>query len=73
MVAPMVEEQLLTVRDVAEQLKLHPETVRNWLREGRLRGTQLGGTKAGWRIPPSEVRRIVAEGFKAANAPDGAQ
>ncbi len=70
MVTAMVEEQLLTVKEVAEQLKLHPETVRNWLREGRLRGTQIGGTKSGWRIPQSEVRRIVAAGFRTAERPD---
>jgi len=59
----MVDEELLTVKEVATRLKMHPETVRIWLRSGRIRGTQLGGTRLGWRIPESEVRRIVTEGM----------
>lgn len=55
----MTAERLLRVADVAEQLDIHPETVRVWLRDGRLRGVRLGGDKLGWRIPASELERIM--------------
>jgi len=55
----MVEERVLTVAEVAERLRLGEETVRRWLRQGKLRGTKLGPTSAGYRIPESEVQRIL--------------
>jgi excisionase family DNA binding protein len=56
-------EPLYTVKEVAERLRLNPETVRVWLRSGKLRGVLLGGRKSGYRIPDSEVQRLLA-GFK---------
>ena len=53
---------MLTVRQVAERLQVHIITVQRWLRAGKLRGVRLGGTKAGWRIPESELRRLLSEG-----------
>ena len=56
----MVEgERLLTVPQVAERLQVGPRTVHRWLREGRLRGFLLGGTKTGYRVRASEVERFV--------------
>jgi excisionase family DNA binding protein len=66
----MTNDELLTVREVATRLKIHPETVRIWLRNGRIKGTQIGGTRLGWRVPAREVDRIVTEGF---SAPDQAE
>jgi excisionase family DNA binding protein len=54
--------QTMTVREVAEALRLHPDTIRDWLRAGRIRGVRLGGPRAGWRIPRSEVDRLLREG-----------
>jgi excisionase family DNA binding protein len=59
----MTEEELLTVEEVAARLKVHRETVRAWLRHGRLRGTRPGGTRLGWRIPASELERLLREGY----------
>ena len=56
---PMEGERLLTVPEVAERLRVNPETVRVWLRQGRLKGSRLGGTKAGYRIPESELARLM--------------
>ena len=39
--------QYLTVGEVAELLRVKPETVREWLRSGELRGLNLGGR---WRV-----------------------
>ena len=57
----MTTERLLTVKEVAERLRVHPVTIRRWLLEGRIRGSQPGGAKIGWRIPESEVTRILEE------------
>ena len=58
----MEGERMLTVRQVAERLQVHVITVQRWLRSGRLRGIRLGGTKAGWRIPASELQRFLSAG-----------
>lgn len=49
---------MLTVKQVAERLQLGEVTIQRWLRSGKLRGIRLGSTKAGWRVPVSEVERI---------------
>lgn len=51
--------RVLTVGEVAERLRVTPEAVRRWLRAGKIRGVRIGSTKAGWRIPESEVRRML--------------
>lgn len=48
-------EQLHTVEQVAQLLQLHPDTVRIWLRTGRLRGRKLGRV---WRVPDGELREL---------------
>lgn len=62
---PMADE-LLTVAEVAARLKLGEETIRVWLREGRIQGIRLSTRRAGWRIPDSEVERMIEEGKAAA-------
>jgi excisionase family DNA binding protein len=54
----MEGERMYTVAEVADRLRLHPQTIREWLREGRIKGIRLGGTKAGWRIPADEIARL---------------
>ena len=51
---------VLDVTQAAAALGVHPETVRRWLREKRLRGTRLS-VQAGWRIPITEVERLLSE------------
>ena len=55
----MQGEQLLKVREVAERLRLDPETVRRWLRSGKLRGSKISSTRGGYRIPESEIARLL--------------
>lgn len=55
----MTEQHLLTVREVAERIRSSPETVRRWLRQGKLRGFRPGGTKLGYRVPESELQRFL--------------
>jgi excisionase family DNA binding protein len=72
----MAQERVLTVPEVAEQLRVTEETVRRWLRSGRIRGISLGSKRAGWRIPESEVRRLLSGGSFPApmtSTPNGGQ
>ena len=52
-------EEWLTVKQAAERLNVHPETVRVWLREGVLKGTLPLMRRIGWRIPAAEVERVL--------------
>ncbi len=47
----------LKVSEVAEQLGVHPSTLRNWIRSGEVKALR---TKGGhYRIPESEVKRLL--------------
>jgi len=46
-------EDYLTVEEVAQRLKLHPDTVARLLREKKLPGYKVAGS---WRISLSELR-----------------
>jgi len=59
--AVVMDERLLTVPEVAAYFRVKEETVRRWLRTGRLRGMLPGGDRGGWRVPEEEVRRLREE------------
>ena len=50
-----IGERLLTLRDAAEILRLHPRTVREYVRRGEVQGRVIGGR---WRF-----RRADLDGF----------
>jgi excisionase family DNA binding protein len=52
-------ERVLTVSEAAQRIRTSEATVRRWLREKKLRGVRPGGTRLGWRIPESEVERLL--------------
>ena len=56
----MTHERLLTVEEIAQRLGANVETVRRWLRQGRLRGVRPGGTKLGWRVSERELARFLS-------------
>lgn len=56
---PVMEEEPLTVSEVAAMLRVNLDTVRRWIRKGQLRARRFGG-RAGYRINPAEVRRFMA-------------
>jgi excisionase family DNA binding protein len=56
----MADDPLLTVQEVAARLRLRPETVRRWLRTGRLAGISLGSDHAGWRVRESALAEFLA-------------
>ena len=45
-----------------ERIRAHPQTVRAWLRSGKLKGYLPGGKKLGYRVPASEVERFLRAG-----------
>lgn len=64
----MQEDRWLTVAQVAEDLQVHEETVRRWLRQGRLEGQNFSG-RTGYRIRASAVEKFMnaeAEDSKSA-------
>jgi excisionase family DNA binding protein len=56
----MADEQWYTADEIAQRLRVDINTVRRWLRTGRLVGIRLSG-KAGWRVRESEVNRFIEE------------
>ena len=55
----MPNGELLTVQQVAERLKMNPETVRRWLRQGKLRGYLLGGDRSGYRVAADDLDAFI--------------
>ena len=50
--------RLHTVRDVADRLGVHPETIRRLIHEGRLRGVRVGRAL---RVDDAAVEELVAQ------------
>ena len=56
----MQQDRWLTVNQIAQRLQVHPETVRRWLRDGRLQGRNLGG-KSGYRVREADLEVFLAQ------------
>ena len=56
------DNELWTVEQVAAYLQLHPETIRRWIRAGKLAAVRLGSNRAGLRIHESDVTRLRDQG-----------
>lgn len=54
----MMTEKMLKVRDVAEMFDVQPATIREWLKDGTLRGIKIGGGHY-WRIPESAATDLA--------------
>lgn len=53
----MEKEKLYTASEAADMLQVHVNTVKNWHKDGKIKGVQVG---TGWiRIPDSEITRIL--------------
>lgn len=58
---------LLGVRDVAEMLDLHPETVREMARRKQIRAIKFGGRTSPYRFRPAAVDEFIAKREAATN------
>jgi excisionase family DNA binding protein len=56
-----MSEPDLTVQEVAEQLKIHPETVRVWLRQQLFPNAYRLPGRAGWRVPQGDIEALKKE------------
>lgn len=54
----MSDDELLTVKEVAERVKVHPETVRGWIRDGELEAVDIGGE---YRIYKQDLDTFLKE------------
>lgn len=54
-------EKFYTAEELADYIKVSGQTVRAWIRDGKVHATKFGRS---WRIAEEEVRRIVAEGVE---------
>ncbi len=48
----------LTVEEIAQQLKMHVDTVRGWIREGKLKATRFGRD---YRVRREDFDKFVQE------------
>jgi excisionase family DNA binding protein len=53
------DEEILTIREVADLLKLHPKTVNKFALAGKLPGYRIGRQ---WRFRKSEVLSALEKG-----------
>lgn len=63
-------EKLFTIPEFAERLRKKQSGVRRWVLERRIAVIKVGRNV---RIPESELRRIVSEGFRPARQPSVAR
>ncbi|MBV9713879.1 MAG: helix-turn-helix domain-containing protein [Solirubrobacterales bacterium] len=55
-----VDDEFLTVAEIAERLKLNQQTLRNWIEQGQLPAIRIGRRV---RIRRSDFERLVEEGY----------
>lgn len=55
-----MDDQWVTTAEIANTLQVHEETVRRWLRSGRLPAVNLG-RRAGWRVRRQDLDAFLEE------------
>ncbi len=63
---PELEDDYLTVADIAGLLKLNQQTVRNWIDQGSLPAVRVGRRV---RIRRVDLQRVLDAGYQPGNAP----
>ena len=53
--------KMLTLREVSESLDLHINTIRGYVKQGKLRAVKFGRV---WRVSEKEVVRVRRQGVK---------
>ena len=54
-------KQVLTVRDVAEFMDVHPMTIYKYVKEGKIPAFKIG---ANWRIRRDSIKKWISENEK---------
>ena len=52
-------EEFYTVEEMADYLKVSEQTIRLWIRTGKVKAVKMGRA---WRIRSEEVRRVATDG-----------
>jgi len=55
----MDNEQFLTVKEVAQRLRLSTKTIHRWIAAGKLKALWAGSDRAGWRIRALDVEKSL--------------
>ncbi|RLE48113.1 MAG: IS607 family transposase [Candidatus Methanomethylicota archaeon] len=63
-------ERHYTTREVCEILGITNRTLRRWIKEGKIRAVNIGGR---WRIPESEIKRILGQPVEEIRTPRAAR
>lgn len=64
-------DEWLTVAEITDELKVHEETVRRWIRTGQLPATLLRNIRTGYRVRRSDLEQFMGgEGNEAAASED---
>jgi excisionase family DNA binding protein len=56
------QSDLLTIQEVADELGINPDTVRDLLRSGRLKGTKTGTNQRELRVSQRDLRNFIEGG-----------
>jgi excisionase family DNA binding protein len=59
-------EDWMTLSEASQVLRLAPDTLRRWIRQGKLHGRKLGRA---WRVQRAEVEQLLRE--QSSEAPPG--
>ncbi len=64
----MPPDEFLTPDEIGRKFKVKPDTVRGWVRDGRIRAIRLGsnGRRGPIRIAASDVERFITDASKEA-------
>lgn len=54
-----MRKEVYTIQEVAALLQFSEQTIRDWVRSGRISAGRIG--LRAWRIPRSEVERLLAQ------------
>jgi excisionase family DNA binding protein len=55
----MDEKEFYTVMEFSNKLRIHPNTVRTAIKQGRIQAFRVGiGSRSDYRIPNTEINRI---------------
>ncbi|MHC1695624.1 MAG: helix-turn-helix domain-containing protein [Eubacteriales bacterium] len=52
--------ELLTIKEVSDQLRISEYTIAAWLRSGKLKGNRLAGRF--WRVSKESLQEFIKEG-----------
>lgn len=53
------EREFLTVQELSDKVRVHPNTIRRAIKDGRIQAFRVGiGSKSSYRIPNTEVQRL---------------